>query len=398
MRKRLYSIIIVVLVTLLSGCNNDPNNNHDCIPGTANKVQAENIIPTKVVSFIEVSGSMSGYYAGNDSTQFKKDVWRILSKLEKEWKTDSITLLSDQKPFSQDINTFRKRMHAGNIPNEKATFIPEMLNGIVTQVDTMEEMVAILISDMKYSPVGSSSPQALMADYATDILNLFDKKSLAVSLICAVSDFKNSKCSCSQSPYYYLIIGNPNRVVEVRNSIVDILQDSGTFIDVIENGVNYGEKILANHDNAKGIMVLDKNGLKYGGYDSKVTDTITITLRVDLSPYPPFMRNADTLLRYSSITKSGFSSCIIDKAELVSKDEANLTLKVYDFREKSQTVTLKIQGYDPSLPREVRQFFGAKKESECDKTLSIEQFIQGIHSKHCPSSSLDIFITKEDKI
>lgn len=350
-----------------------------------------------IVPFIDVSKGMSGYYAGQSATQFKVDVWAVLSSLKSNWNADSIVLLSEKNPRMVDITSFRDNMNAGKLLYDDNTSIPQMVNGIVAQIDTTDGMVGVLISDMKYSPIGNKAPQALMAQYATDISQIFINKNLAVSLICAVSDYKTKRHICDSSPYYYLIIGNPRLVPIVRNEIVGILKSSDTYIDEVEKNVDYSDKLFVMHIKARGVMPLDKDNLVYGGYDKKVTDTIAITLGLDLSPYPHFLWNKDTLKSYLSATTSGLAYCFISDVE-TSDNVALFTINVCKFNEKNQNITISLGGYNPSMPREIVNYYGAERENDCAKTLSIDQFIRGIKDHRNIQSSVKISITTEDII
>lgn len=387
---------------VLAGCTYNAKNN-GLLPTaeeSTDSVIEERLAPVqyvRVVPFIDVSKGMSGYYAGQSATQFKVDVWGVLSSLNGKWDADSIMLLSEKNLRMVDIVSFRDNMNAGKLLYDDNTSIPQMINGIVSQIDTTDGMVAVLISDMKYSPIGNKAPQALMAQYATDISQIFSKKNLAVSLVCAVSDYKTKRQSCDKSPYYYLVIGNPRLVPLVRNEIVGILKSSDTYIEEVEKNVDYGDKILALHMKAKGVMPLDKDNFVYGGYDKKVTDTIAITIGLDLSPYPHFLWDKDTLTNYLSVDASGLAHCFISDVE-TSDNVALITVNVCKFKEKNQNITIFLSGYNPSMPRGIEQYYGAEREGDCAKTLSVDLFIRGITDQRNIQSSVKITITTENKI
>ena len=346
---------------------------------------------------MDVSKGMCGYYAGKSATRFKTDVWSVLSSLNGELGTDSVVLLSEKKPKHISLTDFRDKMNAGKLLYDNNTSIPQMIENIVARIDTTKGMVAVLISDMKYSPTGNSSPQALMAQYATDISNILARKEIATSLICAVSDYRTASQTCDESPYYYLVVGNPKSLSNVRNEIVLKLKSSGSFVEVVESGVEYDRKLVASHVKAKGIMPLDKDKLVYGGYNSKVTDTIAITIGLNLSPFPHFLWNSDSLMRYIIVDASGLARCDVSDIE-VSEKMAEVTLKIYNFKEKDQKFAITLGGYNPSLPRKTNQFYGAIKENDCDKTISIDQFIWGIADKRKIQSSVEITIIKDNKL
>lgn len=382
----------------MAGCGDDKNGNspeEDPQVDSSSEIDNEPLQNVRVETFIDVSKGMSGYYAGDSPTRFKTVVWDVLKKLEGKWNTDSIMLLSEKNPHLVDITSFRDNMNAGKLLYDNNTSIPQMLEDMVAHVDTVDGLVAVLISDMKYSPSDKKSPLALKAQYATDISSIFANKNLAVSLVCAVSEYKTKSRSCDNSPYYYLIVGNPLLVPVVRNEIVNALRNSDTFIGEVEKGVDYGEKLIASHNKARGIIPLDKEKLVYGGYNRKVTDTIAITLDVDLSMYPHFLRNSEVLKNHLSVETSGLAQSTISDVE-TSDNKASITIKIYRFKEKKQSITLTLGGFDPSLPREIEQYYGSDEENDCDKTISIEQFIRGIADQRNIQSTVIITITTED--
>ena len=389
----------VVAALSLAGCVYDGHEKEPINkPSTDTTVQVGISSSTQlcVIPFVDVSKGMAGYYSGHSATQFKTDVWSVLKKMSGKWGTDSVILLSEKNPIHEDINTFREKMNAGKLLYDNNTSIPQMLEKIVSQIGTTEGMVAVLISDMKYSPQGDKSPEALKAQYSTDISSILSKDNIAASLICAVSNYKAGK-SCDHSPYYYLVLGDPQRIASVRNAIVGILKESDSFVEVSESGVEYGRKLAVRHESAKGAILLDKTKLVYGGYDSRVADTVSITLGIGLRQYPQFLWDSDTLKSYITVKPSGYAKCYVSEIE-VQGSMAFLTINVYNLKEKNQKIAINLGGFNPSLARSIDHFFGAEKESECDKTLLIDQFIRGLSDKRNQKSSVEILITKENKI
>jgi hypothetical protein len=66
-----------------------------------------------------------------------------------------------------------------------------MLQNIVSRLKKND--VAVLISDMKYSPVGSAAPEVLLTQYAADVARIAGNSKKAYSLICAISDYINKE-------------------------------------------------------------------------------------------------------------------------------------------------------------------------------------------------------------
>ena len=389
--------MIIMAAFTLAGCVNGRQG--DKIPeldgqytNAAIRTGAPAVIPVKVTPFIDVSKGMSGYYS-QSGTQLQRDVWDVIWLMDGKWRVDSVVLLSEQAPKHIDINTFHDKLCAGKLLEDDNTSIPQMLERIVCQCDTTEDMVAVLISDMKYSPPKNKSPQVLLKQYSTEIEKIFSKKNIAASLICAVSEYNSKSQKCDTSPYYYLVIGNPERIAPVRNFIVRRLKNNDSFVDVSEKGVEYGQTLTARHEKAKGVMPLDKDNLIYGGYKVTDTDTIAVTLKVDMSPYPQSLRNDDTLNHYLLAGSSGFAKC--DVSGIMESDStALLTISVYNFKEKTQTITVSLVGFNPSSARGIDRFFDAVKEGDCDKTYSINHFFEGFSDGRQLQSTVEIQIKK----
>lgn len=100
--SRIRQLTTMMTAMLLAGCSYNSQNNgvssteeqiNDSVVESGNMpLQYASVVP-----FIDVSKGMSGYYAGQSATQFKVDVWGVLSSLNSNWNTDSIMLLSEKK-------------------------------------------------------------------------------------------------------------------------------------------------------------------------------------------------------------------------------------------------------------------------------------------------------------
>ena len=166
------------------------------------------VMPTSIDFYVEVSGSMNGFFRANKATAFKTDVWAIVSNFG----SPGVSVLSndgtDAKKFTGD--QFRSRMNSGGFVSTAETKVPAMLEKILSELDYENGAVAVLISDMKYSPVGNKALPVLLEQYATDIRNIVGKyPGSAYSLIGAYSEFLDAKgnVACEKSPYYYLVVG-----------------------------------------------------------------------------------------------------------------------------------------------------------------------------------------------
>ena len=118
--------------------------------------------PTKIKYYVEVSGSMNGFFRPNQPTQFKTDVWGLMSYFSAL--PSEVTILTNNGSIGSrmSIDEFRKHMNTGSFISSASTQVPIMLSSIVDDIKPDKGEVAVLISDMKYSPVGVAAPKVLM--------------------------------------------------------------------------------------------------------------------------------------------------------------------------------------------------------------------------------------------
>ena len=147
--------------------------------------------------------------------------------------------------------------------------------------------VAVLISDMKYSPVGSAAPNVLITQYSTDVSKILGKFGKSVSLVCATSDYldRTGHSITERSPYYFFIMGNSNAVAEVRDGISTLLKANERFVDNIESGFNYGAPKYSFGIPNKCFQLDDKEPTFIQYEESDGIDTCTVKLKVDLMVY-----------------------------------------------------------------------------------------------------------------
>ena len=77
-----------------------------------------------------------------------------------------------------------------------------------------------------------------MTQYSAEIARIAGDSQKAYSLVCATSNYisKDGSVVTDVSPYYYLIIGEQNKVSAVRNGIAIMLQRQKRFVDNLEIG------------------------------------------------------------------------------------------------------------------------------------------------------------------
>ena len=179
MKKKLLAIrgaLAIAAVALVSSCGDDINtvgdphfNADGTLADSVDTISLKPSVPTKVKFYVEVSGSMNGFFRANKTTNFKKDVWQILSYYSAI--APEITILTNDGSVGSSYpqSQFQTLMNTGAFVSSASTRVPLMLESIFDNLNTEEGEVAVLISDMKYSPVGAAAPEVLMSQYSTDI-------------------------------------------------------------------------------------------------------------------------------------------------------------------------------------------------------------------------------------
>ncbi len=347
--------------------------------------------PSSIKFYVEVSGSMNGFFRANKPTYFKTDVWQILSYYAPIAPEITVLTNSGNSGATLDTNRFQNEMNTGAFVSQASTKVPVMIETITSNLNIEQGEVAVLISDMKYSPVGSAAPAVLSAQYSTDISRILGKYNNAVSMICATSNYlaANGNEICQRSPYYYVIFGNPSQVINVRNCISTLLQDRGHFVDNIESGINYGKQTYS-----FGSPILceqldcEPTFINYEEPNEEYGDTCTIKLRIDLTKYRWILEN-ESILRnslniqsiYGSDIEIGKISYEIDTKkdkELKREAIATVEIKVYNLAIDMDVLKWNITLPDTNYTLFYEFFDGANDENDVTKSYSVQDFIKGM--------------------
>ena len=365
---------------------------------------------SRIKFYVEVSGSMNGFFRANKPTHFKKDVWEICSYYEPIANDVTILTNSGSEGSSFAMNDFQTRMNTGAFISAASTKVPLMLQSILSTLDADRGEVAVLISDMKYSPVGSAAPNVLITQYSTDISRILGKFGKSVSLVCATSDYldRTGNVITERSPYYFFIMGNSNAVAEVRDGISTLLKANDRFVDNIESGFDYGAPKYSFGIPNK-CFQLDDNEPTFIQYEeSDGIDTCTVKLKVDLKPYRWLMTDKKYFMEafkvkalYDSKVEIGDVNIevqnITDK-KLQRTAVATIELKLPYIATESEVLewTLQLPDTDYTL---FGEFCGSTDENDCTKSYSIEAFMKGIFYGGIVNKTLKpnyILISKND--
>lgn len=354
--------------------------------------------PSHIKFYIEVSGSMNGFFRANKPTHFKADVWQILSYYSQI--SSDVTILTNEGNVGATIpmSDFRTKMNTGAFVSSASTKVPLMLQSIITNLKPDEGEVAVLISDMKYSPVGAAAPDVLLTQYSTDISKILGDFGKAVSLIGATSNYldKSGNSMTDVSPYYFFIIGNDEQVASVRNDISSLLQMSEHFIDNIESGFEYGQ-VSCSFGIPDGCFQLAGEPTFVG----LTEDTCTIQMKIYLENYRWIMTNPEIFANafevktlYGSNVSVGNVKFDVQNItnqagtnQLVRKATAIVDLKVYDFALESEVVEWSLALPDTEINL-FAPYFDAMDENDVTKSYSVDNFIIGVFKGGVVNKSL----------
>ncbi len=380
-------------------CSNPINSNFDPHFGTGDNdgcaidtTPAFNIQPPSQVKFyVEVSGSMNGFFRANKPTYFKADLWRILSYYSPISPEVNVLTNDGTQGAVYQHETFRTKMNTGSFVSTASTKVPLMLQTIIDNLDTEAGEVAVLVSDMKYSPVGSAAPQVLMTHYSTDISKILGKYGKAVSLICATSNYWDNKGNevCLRSPYYYLILGKSEYVAGMRNGISILLDNEGHFVDNIETGFDF-EKVSCSFGIPYKCIQFNEEPTFTDYEEHEIgIDTCTIKLKVDLEAFRWIMANEECFRKAFKVNAKHGSQVEVGKIKMdvknITEDKAlnrkvtaTVELRVFNMPTESDVIewTLELPDTNYSLFQEF--FDNASVDNDPSKSYSLIDFVKGM--------------------
>ena len=388
---KMLSIVMAIVLVSCGDIVNTNYNSHFTEEGYFNDSTeiTSSLAPLSRIKFyVEVSGSMNGFFRANKPTKFKKDVWEICSYYESISTNVTILTNNGSKGANLPMAQFQTKMNTGAFISAASTKVPVMLNSILSSLDTDNGEVAVLISDMKYSPVGSAAPNVLITQYSTDISKILGNFGKSVCLVCATSDYldRTGNVKTKRSPYYFFIMGNSNAVAEVRDGISTLLKGNDSFVDNIESGFDYGHPKYSFGIPNKCYQLDDEpTFLQYEEADE--VDTCTIKLKVDLKPYRWLMTDKKYLKEAFKIKPLYGSTIEIGNIDMEVKNItdtklqrtaiATIELKLSNMPTDSEVLewTLELPNTDYTL---FSEFCGSTDENDYTKSYSIEAFMKGI--------------------
>ena len=410
--KLLSVVMAIILVSCRGGVINTNYNPHFTEQGylVNDSIGESTETPLSRIKFyVEVSGSMNGFFRANKPTHFKKDVWEICSYYEPI--ANDVTILTNRgsEGATFTMNEFQTKMNTGSFVSSASTKVPLMLKSILSVLEPQNGEVAVLISDMKYSPVGSAAPNVLITQYSTDLSRILGKFGKSVSLVCATSDYldRTGNLITERSPYYFFIMGSSNAVAEVRDGISTLLKTNDRFVDNIESGFDYGVPKYSFGIPNK-CFQLDNEPTFIQYEESDGIDTCTVKLKVDLKPYRWLLTDKKYFEEAFKVKSLYGSEVIVGDIKIEVKNitdkklkrtaEAIVELKLPNIATESEVLewTLQLPDTDYTL---FGEFCGSTDENDCTKSYSIEAFMKGMFYGGIVNETLKpnyILISKND--
>lgn len=346
------------------------------------------VMPTSLDFYVEVSGSMNGFFRANRTTAFKTAVWAIVSNFG----SPGVSVLSNSGTQATKYtgDQFRNKMNSGGFVSTAETQVPAMLESILSKLDYENGAVAVLISDMKYSPVGNRALPVLLQQYATDIRNIVGKyPGAAYSLVGAYSEFLEARgnVTCEKSPYYYLVIGKDVCVAEIRNCITTILSDREDYMDNIETGFDY-KRPAYGFGVPDNVIQLDNEPTFYN-YDVSYSDTCKVVLNLDPSDFRWLVASDEDVLRECLKVKAAYGSEMeIGKINISTNNHnqkklerlavASVELKLWNMPMEADVIEWSLDHPEYSVTDTFMQIQNAAAEADLTGSFSLANFIQGV--------------------
>ena len=384
-----FALALLALMTMSACCGglNTLNDPHFTEEGTLiKKPSFAKLDYNSVIHFyVESSGSMNGFFRAGQPTGFKQDVYEIMSYYSPITKDVNIMTNDGSVAGQLSLAQFQTAMNTGALECNASTQVPVMLRNIVSRLKKND--VAVLISDMKYSPVGSAAPAVLLTQYAAEVALIAGKSQKAYSLVCATSNYINKEGSVvtNESPYYYLIVGEQDKVSAVRNGIAIMLQRQKRFVDNLEIGYKYAS-CPYDFGVPKNVVRLEKQPTFYG-YGEAV-DECVIPLKLKLESYRWLMSNKEVLKQCFTCKPKYGSTVSVESLEVEECNNVNLELK------RSVVATIKIKVSNMPSDMEVLEWNvdipyaklttmekfldDSKGENDVTTSYSLTSFIRGI--------------------
>lgn len=382
--------------------------------------------PSSIRFYIESSGSMNGLFRSYRNTGFKHDISAILLDSEIGNNIDSVAVFGNDAEIAglYSATDFRQKMNGGEFEKQASTKVPDMLERIVQDMEQSLCDVAVFISDMKYSPVGINFDIA-MGHYELDVEKVFSSiPDKSVSLISCESDYVSTGGTvlCEEFPYYYTIIGDASKVAWLRNKVISTLEKFGKNLSCNDFSVEYGCPRYAALPSTAVNMVRNNyeflNGFSYEEHCSSFTNYSNDIMPAEVIIGANYRHLPDNILQEltgSDFEISSYRGGASASISVLNDYSPSADVDIVDNVQPNVFLKLTIQGlggYDCDMLKinlhkevafdtRISKYYGATKESELNKTVSIEKFIEGLSNAYpeplvVQDAPMTIFVTNKN--
>lgn len=353
-------------------------------------------LPQSAKLYVETSGSMNGFFRANQANNFKKTVWSVFSGLAPI--TDGyVYTMSNGGEIDVPVilGTFRNKMNAGTFVSNSSTHIPAMLHNIIENIDTTKNEVAVLVSDMKYSPMGKTAAPELL-QYQEQIRNVIGvHHNVSLAFVCANSEFLNQNGSIAeeQSPYYYIIIGKSENVAAMRNDIARWCEATNSYVESGDMAMNYHTPSYEIKDVNNGMLSASYPKNLITTFDRDLSDTCKFVVRVNMTGYPWGVVDAD-ILKDCFMAKALYGSSVdvelltdedhlVDdhayKGEFKHMSYADYLVKLYNVALDDEVVEWSFTNkpFDGRYVITFNNIISAQQENDLSGSFSFNKFLEG---------------------
>ncbi len=396
------AILIICIFIALANCGRDVNSiqdphfDNDGAPLDTTITLFTPKLPESAKLYVETSGSMNGFFRANQANNFKKTVWSVFSGLARFTDGNVYTMSNGgdiDRPLS--LGDFRNNMNAGSFVSNSSTHIPAMLHNIIANIDTSKNEVAILVSDMKYSPMGKTAAPELL-QYQEQIRNVIGAHpNVSLAFVCANSEFLNQNGTIAEefSPYYYVILGKSENVAAIRNDISRWCEATNSYVESGDMAMNYHTPNYSIKNVKNGMLSAQYPKNLITVFDREVSDTCSFIVRVDMTGYPWSAVDGD-ILKDCFKAKVVYGSSVdvellsdedhlVDdhayKGEFKRRSYADYLVKLYNVALDDEVIewTFTNKPFDGRYLMNFNTIINADQENDLSGSFSFNKFIEG---------------------
>ena len=394
--------LAIVCTFALSSCGRDinsiadPNFDADGAPLDTTISLFTPKLPESAKLYIETSGSMNGFFRANKANNFKKTVWSVFSGLA-PISGGFVYTMSNGGDIDTPVtlDEFRNKMNAGSFVSNTSTHVPAMLQNIIANIDTAKNEVAVLVSDMKYSPVTATKEPELL-QYQEQIRNVIGyHPNVSISFVCATSEFLGSDGSVAEanSPYYFIIIGISENVAAIRNDIARWCEATNSYIESGDMAMKYHTPTYTIEEVKNGVLSTEYPKNLITIFDPEVSDTCSFIVRVDMTGYPWSAVNEEVLkdcLKAKAVYGSSVDVQLLSgedhlvddhayKGDFKRKSYADYLIKLYNVALDDEVIewTFTNKPFDGRYLIDFNTIINTENENDLSGTFSFNKFIEG---------------------